>query len=171
MCFLLSTLWPGYFHVCRKHRAPLAVSLQSCPSLQSPQLPQLFSFKNMGLQEPPSHQWVVRKTLREFLMKYDMPDKPGLLEACYFEVFPSAVLPFNKTWCWNQIVCSTLDSPAEIRKPHMCWPIFVIINLFRKSRSCSSHSCCLILCKSTRICVHWEREIDMHFKVMCVPVS
>lgn len=130
-----------------------------------PCLPQLFSFKNMGLQEPPSHQRAVRKTLREFLMKYDMPDKPGLLEACYFEVFPSAVLPLNKTWCWNQIMCSTLDSPAEIRTPHMCWPIFAIINLFRKCWSRSSHGCCLILCKNTRSCVHWERERE---RLICI---
>lgn len=62
-----------------------------------PCLPQLFSFKNMGLQEPPSHQRVARKTLHEFLMKCDMPDKPGLLEACYFEVFSSAALLFIHT--------------------------------------------------------------------------
>lgn len=55
-------------------------------------------------------------------MKYDMPDKPGLLEASYFWsfwfFFFSAILPFNKTRCWSQVLCSTLVSPADIRKPH-----------------------------------------------------
>lgn len=55
-------------------------------------------------------------------MKYDMPDKPGLLEASYFwsfwVFFFSAILPFNKTRCWSQVLCSTLVSPADIRKPH-----------------------------------------------------
>lgn len=89
-----------------------------------PCLPQLFSFKNRGLQEPPSNQRVVRKTLHKFLMKCDMPDKPGLLEACYFEVFSYAALPFNlemfiQTRWWNQIGCATLDLPVEIRKSYI----------------------------------------------------
>lgn len=32
--------------------------------------------------------------------------------------FPSTILPFNKTRCRNQILCSTLVSPTAIRKPH-----------------------------------------------------
>lgn len=97
-----------------------------------PCLPQLFSFKNTGLQEPPSHQRVARKTLHEFLMKCDMPDKAGPLEACYFEVFSSAALPFNKSCLFTRDdeIKSRVLHLARLQKSesHIFWPQFVIIN-------------------------------------------
>lgn len=65
-----------------------------------------------------------------------MQDKPGLLEACYFEVFFSAALPFNTSCLFtrdDEIKSATFDSLAE---SHTFWPVwlyFVIINTYFKS--------------------------------------
>lgn len=85
-------------------------------------------------------------------MKCDMPDKPGLLEACYFEVFSSAALPFNlemfiQTRWWNQMWCATLYWPVQIKKS-IFWPVSLIISTCLEN---SNHSCCMSQCFSLYI--------------------
>lgn len=83
-CVLHEVAW---WHPYRDHRAALAATVQSCSSLQS--LPPAMPAKIIFIQEHDpaviaSHQWVTRKTLHEFLMKCDMPDKPGHVTLKFF---------------------------------------------------------------------------------------
>lgn len=153
------------------HWLPLCRAAPAFNLIFIPCLPQLFSFKNRGLQEPPLHQQVARKTLHEFLMKCDMPDRPGLLEACYFEVFSSATLPFNKNCIFTHNYgiksCALHLTCLEKSDSYILAQICDNQCLFCISQSCSSH---LILCK--KMFLFGLREaVYMHFKAMCVHVS